>query len=397
MASLKITKKHHKHLNNPFPSNPKTLPCIHGNLLFDFQSVPSEQIYDIGKDFQSNWSSKNGGSLCIFHKSEPSRSMWSTVPGRSFVSAAVAETEIEESRGSFVIKDRDIHLICNHQTIDNIRTIDTSDIVLRANNQDFTSFSNGLDQEKQNKGIQLPALLITGKIFCVKKRKNSIQSSEFIEKQPSTYAKYWMLFDQKNKNQIGFQVRLAKPKVEHRQKLSPRNYGYRAFTSKFGRIRRLQVGCSRYFSRKRGIITVSPAEEENVIMKNEGVTDFNRICITYSSEKSEKFYGFGEQFSHMDFKGKRVPIFVQEQGIGRGDQPITFAANLVSYRAGGDESTTYAPSPFYMTSRMRSLYLEGYNYSVFDLTKDDSVQIQVSKSSSIHCRVIINSSWHSGL
>ncbi|CAA2972325.1 alpha-xylosidase 2 [Olea europaea subsp. europaea] len=332
MASLKITKKHHKHLNNPFPSNPKTLPCIHGNLLFDFQSVPSEQIYNIGKDFQSNWSSKNGGSLCIFHKSQPSRSMWSTVPGRSFVSAAVAETEIEESRGSFVIKDRDIHSICNHQTIDNIRTIHTSDIVLCANNQDFTSFSNGLDQERQNKGIQLPALLITGKIFCVKKRKNSIQSFEFIEKQQSTYAKYWMLFDQKNKNQIGFQVRLAKPKVEHRQKLSPRTYGYRAFISKFGRIRRLRVGCSRYFSRKRGIITVSPAEEENVIMKNEGVTDFNRICITYSSEKSEKFYGFGEQFSHMDFKGKRVPIFVQEQGIGRGDQPITFAANLVSYR-----------------------------------------------------------------
>lgn len=30
-----------------------------------------------------------------------------------------------------------------------------------------------------------------------------------------------------------------------------------------------------------------------------------------------------------------------------------------------------------MTSKMRSLYLEGYNYSVFDLTKHDKVQIQV--------------------
>lgn len=46
-------------------------------------------------------------------------------------------------------------------------------------------------------------------------------------------------------------------------------------------------------------------------------------------------------------------------------------------RAGGDESTTYAPSPFYITSKMRSLYLEGYDYSVFDLTNDESVQIQV--------------------
>lgn len=59
---------------------------------------------------------------------------------------------------------------------------------------------------------------------------------------------------------------------------------------------------------------------------------FNRIQITYSSHKGERFYGFGEQFSHFDMKGKRVPILVQEQGLGRGDQPITAAANLVAHR-----------------------------------------------------------------
>jgi hypothetical protein len=47
-------------------------------------------------------------------------------------------------------------------------------------------------------------------------------------------------------------------------------------------------------------------------------------------------------------------------------------------RSGGNWSTTYAPSPFYMTSKMRSLYLEGYDYSMFDLTKPDRVQIQVA-------------------
>lgn len=30
-----------------------------------------------------------------------------------------------------------------------------------------------------------------------------------------------------------------------------------------------------------------------------------------------------------------------------------------------------------MTSKMKSLYLEGYDYSVFDLTRHDRVQIQV--------------------
>lgn len=50
---------------------------------------------------------------------------------------------------------------------------------------------------------------------------------------------------------------------------------------------------------------------------------------------------------------------------------------LTHCRAGGDWTTTYAPSPFYMTSKMKSLYLEGYDYSIFDLTRDDRVQIQV--------------------
>lgn len=50
----------------------------------------------------------------------------------------------------------------------------------------------------------------------------------------------------------------------------------------------------------------------------------------------------------------------------------------IIFRAGGDSSTTYAPSPHYLTSKMRSLYLEGYNYSLFDLTRKDRVQIQVA-------------------
>ncbi|KAL3841161.1 hypothetical protein ACJIZ3_025752 [Penstemon smallii] len=379
MTSLKITKKHHKHLNNPFPSNPKALPLIEGTLVFNSQTIPSEQNYSIGQDFQLIWSSKDGGSLSIFHNSHPSKSIWSTVPGWAFISAAVADTEVEESRGSFVIKDTEIHLVCNHQTVEDIRIIEDFDSNLHTNDENFPSFN----EEKRKE--RYPVVLIKGRIFNVKERKKRSES------EVSIYANYWMLFDQKNSNQVGFQVRIGKQNVENPQKLSPKSYGYRGFTRKLGRIRRLRLKWYGYFSRKRVVITVSPSQDENVVMKNADCTDFNRICITYSSEKSEKFYGFGEQFSHMNFKGKRVPIFVQEQGIGRGDQPITFAANLVSYRAGGDESTTYAPSPFYMTSKMRSLYLEGYNYSVFDLRKPDSVQI-LTHGDIIECRILNGSS-----
>lgn len=327
MASFKTTKKHHKHINNPFPSNPKTLPLIHGALFFDPQTLPPHQAYDIGHDFQLIWSSRNGGSLSICRKPNSSRSIWATVPGRAFVSAAVADTEVEESRGSFLVKDSNIRFICNHQTVDEIRVIQESD---------FAVDHQELEEGPKRDAARRPVVLIKGRVFSVKGRRNGVESGslEVVEKNLAACAKYWMLFDQKSSDQVGFQVRFGRPNSGRGPKVSPRSYGgYRGFARRLGRIRRLRVGWCGYFSMRRVVVTFSPKEEENVVMKNAAAfLEFNRVCITYSSERSERFYGFGEQFSHMDLKGKRVPILVQEQGIGRGDQPITFAANLVSYR-----------------------------------------------------------------
>ncbi|XP_065856529.1 uncharacterized protein [Euphorbia lathyris] len=366
MTTLKITKKHHKHLNNPFPSPPKSLPYLEGSLLFN----PETQIFRLGTDFQFLWSTKNGGYISISHHSHPTKSLWSTLPGQAFVSAAVAETEVEESRGSFVINDTNLLLLCDHQTIEDIKLIPKLD-------QDF-------DSPFDFKDTQFPALIITGKLFS-----NNVRKKRVIDKDknfqkikgpgpgPSTYARYWILFDQKNLHQIGFQVRLGQPQIQLQPKISPGKY--QRLRKKLQRIGKRKLRLCSFFTRPRGFVAVSSSEETE--KKVERLTEFNRICLTYASDANESFFGFGEQFSHMDFKGKRVPILVQEQGIGRGDQPITFAANLVSYRAGGDWSTTYAPSPFYMTSKMKSLYLDGYNYSVFDLTKHDKVQIQIHSNS----------------
>ncbi|WCJ33383.1 Alpha-glucosidase 2 [Euphorbia peplus] len=363
MATLKITKKHHKHLNNPFPSPPKSLPYLEGSLLFHSHT----QIFPLGHDFQLLWSSKNGGYLSISHQSNPTRSIWSTVPGQAFVSAAAADTEVEESRGSFVINDHNVLLLCDHQTIEDIRII--SDPFDQDSNFDF-------------KDVNFPALVITGNLFSnVRKRVVDKDIKFRTLKGPSSCARYWVLFDQKNVHQVGFQVRVEQPEIQVQPKTtSPTRLGnYQRLRKKLQRIRKRKVGFCSFFTRPRGFAAVSSSEETEI--KVGRVKEFNRICLSYASEANESFFGFGEQFSHMDFKGKRVPILVQEQGIGRGDQPITFAANLVSYRAGGDWSTTYAPSPFYMTSKMRSLYLDGYDYSVFDLTRHDKVQIQIHNNS----------------
>ncbi|MEZ4380185.1 MAG: alpha-glucosidase [Nannocystaceae bacterium] len=102
----------------------------------------------------------------------------------------------------------------------------------------------------------------------------------------------------------------------------------------------------------------------------------NRAFLTYASAADERFYGFGEQFSRVDMKGARLPIFIQEQGIGRGREPLTTAVDLVA-KAGGDWHTTYAAAPQYITSRLRALLLENSERAVFDLRRVDRAQLEV--------------------
>ncbi len=107
-----------------------------------------------------------------------------------------------------------------------------------------------------------------------------------------------------------------------------------------------------------------------------------RSFLVYSSDETEQFYGFGESFSYFNLKGLRVPVLVSEQGVGRGEQPITDYLNTeVARGVGGDWYTTYAPKPIYMTSYNNCLVLAGSDVSFFDLRQPDRVAVEVWDSS----------------
>ena len=83
----------------------------------------------------------------------------------------------------------------------------------------------------------------------------------------------------------------------------------------------------------------------------------------------------GEQFSHLDLRGRKIPIVSEEQGIGRGLQPITTGATLTA-GAGGTDTSTYTPIPFFFTTAYRSLDTEQTAYQEWDFTRREfSVEI----------------------
>ena len=93
----------------------------------------------------------------------------------------------------------------------------------------------------------------------------------------------------------------------------------------------------------------------------------NRIRLAVESAKDEAIFGCGSQLTYFDQKGKLLPMLVQEHGIGRGLPVITELVNLFDYRSGGNPYHTGMPAPHFITSRLRSLFLENLEYSEFDM------------------------------
>ncbi len=109
---------------------------------------------------------------------------------------------------------------------------------------------------------------------------------------------------------------------------------------------------------------------------------YNRLWLSFLSDKEEQVFGFGEQFSHVNMKGKAVPIFTEEQGLGRGDKPITRLAKLGG--AGGNAFTTYCGIPFFITTGSknlgvgnRAMFVDNSEYIKFDLTKEELISIEL--------------------
>ena len=92
----------------------------------------------------------------------------------------------------------------------------------------------------------------------------------------------------------------------------------------------------------------------------------NRFWIRIAAHKEEAIYGCGEQFSELNLRGRDLPLWVEEQGIGRGDPPIT-----------GDWYTTYYPQPTYVSSENYFCHCASSSYARFNFINKNHHELYI--------------------
>lgn len=104
--------------------------------------------------------------------------------------------------------------------------------------------------------------------------------------------------------------------------------------------------------------------------------EINRLWLGLCASASEHIYGCGEQYTKLDLKGQVVPLWVEEQGIGRGKDLITFLANLTA-GAGGTWYSTYFPQPTFVSSDNYFCHVQTTDYAIFDFSQPKQHQLHL--------------------
>jgi len=108
---------------------------------------------------------------------------------------------------------------------------------------------------------------------------------------------------------------------------------------------------------------VSADEVELRVTATAGAAPVRELGLRFACEPGSHFLGFGEQYNAVDHRGRHVPLWVSEQGIGRSPA----RRNAFS----GDHTTTYFPVPFFLDPRGFGVALDTDARAEADLCADD--------------------------
>ena len=127
-------------------------------------------------------------------------------------------------------------------------------------------------------------------------------------------------------------------------------------------------------------------DERKVRKRVRGVKSCRGLQLSWRVHPAESLLGLGVQYTHLDLKGHRFTSLSQEQGHGRGLQPLTWVSNHLGRGTGGDETTSYYYVPHMISQRGWSFWLYTKRYTFFDGSKKGRFSVTSTKKS-MHFRL----------
>lgn len=113
------------------------------------------------------------------------------------------------------------------------------------------------------------------------------------------------------------------------------------------------------------------------------------VSITYQTDDTT-FYGGGEQFSHLHLNGQRLRVLTEENGIGRGDKPVSGLTRMLGVQ--GHSTSSYFPLPEFYTGSKTTTCITPTEV-VMDFTKRGHITIEREACSGSKC--LFNVQWDS--
>jgi alpha-glucosidase len=115
------------------------------------------------------------------------------------------------------------------------------------------------------------------------------------------------------------------------------------------------IGCGRAAEY---VLAIEPGPQRGDVQVELSARSLDAVGLVSARTEGAGVHGFGEQFAPFDLSGRTIPLVVREQGVGRGEQPVTVLADVTNNGAGGTEAMTYAAWPSFVTDDVRGVELD---------------------------------------
>ena len=150
-------------------------------------------------------------------------------------------------------------------------------------------------------------------------------------------------------------------------------------------------------------ITYEPVKSKWTFNSRESIEKNNYfVNIIFKNSIDEKFYGLGTQYTHLLLNGKKIEAISQEQGNGRGLQPISSIQRVLTPGIQGTTFSTYHANGLIHSSKGRTFLIKTDQFIEFDFKLSDRFKIvhqglqfelRTSTSENIRESLNISSRW----